>query len=115
MRSRAAALSIIPTPKGVLGYTMEMPKEDRLLMSKPALEQRLAVMLGGRAAELLVFQEPSSGAANDLERATALAVRSGDRRVPRQGSLRTLSALANGASKVMASRQPLANPTWAIR
>ena len=39
----------------------------------------------------------------------------GDRRVPHQGSLRTLSALANGASKVMASRQPLANPTWAIR
>jgi len=68
-------VSIIPTSKGALGYTMEMPKEDRFLMSKPALEQRLAVMLGGRAAELLVFQETSSGAANDLERATAIARR----------------------------------------
>jgi cell division protease FtsH len=68
-------VSIIPTSKGALGYTMEMPKEDRFLMSKPALEQRLAVMLGGRAAELLVFHETSSGAANDLERATAIARR----------------------------------------
>ena len=46
-------VSIIPTSKGALGYTMEMPEEDRYLMSKPALEQRMAVMLGGRAAELL--------------------------------------------------------------
>jgi cell division protease FtsH len=41
--------------KGALGYTMEMPEEDRFLMSRPALEQRLAVMLGGRVAELLPF------------------------------------------------------------
>jgi cell division protease FtsH len=68
-------VSIIPTSKGALGYTMEMPEEDRFLMSKPALEERLAVMLGGRAAELLVFEETSSGASNDLERATAIARR----------------------------------------
>jgi len=68
-------VSIIPTSKGALGYTMEMPEEDRYLMSKPALEQRLAVMLGGRAAELLVFSETSTGASNDLERATDLARR----------------------------------------
>jgi len=49
-------VSSIPTSKGALGYTMEMPEKDRYLMSKPALEQRMAVMLGGRAAELLVFQ-----------------------------------------------------------
>ena len=54
-------VSIIPTSKGALGYTMEMPEEDKLLMSKPALEQRLAVMLGGRGAELLVFRETSEG------------------------------------------------------
>jgi cell division protease FtsH len=68
-------VSIIPTSKGALGYTMEMPEEDRYLMSKPALEQRLAVMLGGRSAELLVFSETSTGASNDLERATDLARR----------------------------------------
>jgi cell division protease FtsH len=68
-------VSIIPTSKGALGYTMEMPEEDRYLMSKPALEQRLAVMLGGRASELLVFSETSTGASNDLERATDLARR----------------------------------------
>ena len=66
-------VSIIPTSKGALGYTMEMPEGDRLLMSKPALEQRLAVMMGGRAAELLIFKQTSTGAANDLERATATA------------------------------------------
>ncbi|KPK49454.1 MAG: cell division protein FtsH [Myxococcales bacterium SG8_38_1] len=68
-------VSIIPTSKGALGYTMEMPEEDRYLMSKPALEQRLAVMLGGRVAELLIFKETSTGAANDLERATLIARR----------------------------------------
>jgi len=68
-------VSIIPTSKGALGYTMEMPEEDRYLMSKPALEQRMAVMLGGRAAELLVFQQTSTGASNDLERATGMARR----------------------------------------
>ncbi len=68
-------VSIIPTSRGALGFTMEMPEEDRHLMSKPALEQRLAVMLGGRAAELLVFNETSTGASNDLERATDLARR----------------------------------------
>jgi len=68
-------VSIIPTSRGALGFTMEMPEEDRHLMSKPALEQRLAVMLGGRAAELLVFAETSTGASNDLERATDLARR----------------------------------------
>ena len=68
-------VSIIPTSKGALGYTMEMPEEDKLLMSKPALEQRLAVLLGGRGAELLVFEETSTGASNDLEKATDLARR----------------------------------------
>ncbi|HSF15086.1 MAG TPA: ATP-dependent zinc metalloprotease FtsH [Vicinamibacteria bacterium] len=68
-------VSIIPTSKGALGYTMEMPVEDRYLMSEAALKERLAVMLGGRAAEILIFSEISTGAANDLERATALARR----------------------------------------
>ena len=68
-------VSIIPTAKGALGYTMQMPEEDTYLMSKQELEQRLAVMLGGRAAELLVFNDTSTGASNDLERASMLARR----------------------------------------
>jgi cell division protease FtsH len=68
-------VSIIPTAKGALGYTMQMPEEDTYLMSKRELEERLAVMLGGRAAELLVFNDMSTGAANDLEVATGLARR----------------------------------------
>jgi len=68
-------VSIIPTSKGALGYTMQMPEEDQYLLGQAELEERLAVMLGGRSAELLVFGEPSTGAANDLERATNLARR----------------------------------------
>ncbi len=68
-------VSIIPTSKGALGYTMQMREEEQQLMGQEELEQNLAVMLGGRAAELLVIGEPSSGAANDLQRATDIALR----------------------------------------
>ena len=68
-------VSIIPTAKGALGYTMQMPEEDQYLLSQSELMERLAVMLGGRSAEMLVWGEPSTGAANDLERATDLARR----------------------------------------
>lgn len=68
-------VSIIPTAKGALGYTMQMPEEDQYLLSKQELQERMAVMLGGRAAELLVYHESSTGAANDLERVTELARR----------------------------------------
>jgi cell division protease FtsH len=68
-------VSIIPTGRGALGYTLQMPEEDQYLIGAQALRERMAVMLGGRAAELLIFDEPSTGAANDLERATDLARR----------------------------------------
>jgi cell division protease FtsH len=68
-------VSIIPTAKGALGYTMQMPEEDHYLMGENELKSRIAVMLGGRAAELLIFNESSTGASNDLERATELARR----------------------------------------
>ncbi|MBR6901779.1 MAG: ATP-dependent zinc metalloprotease FtsH [Synergistaceae bacterium] len=68
-------VSIIPTTKGALGYTMQMPTEDQYLISESELKNRMAVMLGGRAAELLVFDEASTGASNDLERATETARR----------------------------------------
>ena len=68
-------VSIIPTSKGALGYTMEMSTEDKYLMTEPELRDRLAVLLGGRAAEMLIFNERSTGATNDLERATDMARR----------------------------------------
>ena len=68
-------VSIIPTAKGALGYTMQMPTEDQYLIGEMELKSRMAVMLGGRAAELFVFDEPSTGASNDLERVTDLARR----------------------------------------
>jgi cell division protease FtsH len=66
-------VSIIPRGIGALGYTMQLPTEDRYLMTRTELEDRMAVMLGGRAAEELHFQEISTGAQNDLFRATDIA------------------------------------------
>ena len=68
-------VSIVPTAKGALGYTLQMPDEDTYLLSKGELEEKLAVMLGGRSAELLAFSDTSTGASNDLERATDIARR----------------------------------------
>jgi cell division protease FtsH len=68
-------VSVIPTAKGAMGYTMQMPEEDQYLLGEQELRERLAVMLGGRAAKLLVLGEPSTGASNGLERATDLARR----------------------------------------
>ena len=66
-------VSIIPRGIGALGYTMQRPTEDRFLMSQSDLANRVAVLLGGRAAESLVFLEVSTGAADDLARATDIA------------------------------------------
>ena len=63
-------VSIIPRGIGSLGYTMQLPTEDRYLMTKTELEERMSVMLGGRVAEELHFGEISTGAHNDLERAS---------------------------------------------
>ncbi len=61
-------------PRGLaLGYTLQLPEEDRYLLSKKELEAEIAVLLGGRAAEELIFGQPTSGAADDLRRATELA------------------------------------------
>ena len=66
-------VSIIPRGIAALGYTQQQPTEDRYLMTRPELLDRLAVLLGGRVAEELVFGEISTGAQNDLQRATAIA------------------------------------------
>jgi cell division protease FtsH len=66
-------VSIVARGFGALGYTMQLPLEDRYLMSKTDLEYRLSVLLGGRTAEAIVFSEVSTGAQNDLLRATDIA------------------------------------------
>ena len=66
-------VSIIPRGIGALGYTMQMPTEDRYLMTRTELLNRMTVLLGGRAAEMVVFQEATTGAADDLQRATEMA------------------------------------------
>lgn len=66
-------ISIIPRGIGALGYTMQRPTEDKYLISKADLENKLAVLLGGRAAETLMFHELSTGAADDLSKATDIA------------------------------------------
>jgi len=66
-------VSIIPRGAAALGMTMQRPLEDRYLLTEPELEDRLAVLLGGRSAEEICFEQISTGAQNDLERATEIA------------------------------------------
>ena len=66
-------ISIIPRGHAALGYTLQLPEEDRFLISKSELMNRIAVLLSGRVSEEIVFNDVTSGAANDLERATATA------------------------------------------
>ncbi|WP_275185643.1 ATP-dependent zinc metalloprotease FtsH [Bradyrhizobium sp. CSA112] len=66
-------VSIIPRGVGALGYTIQRPIEDRFLMTKEELENKMAVLLGGRAAEWIVFNHLSTGAADDLRRVTDIA------------------------------------------
>ncbi|MGD0822437.1 MAG: ATP-dependent zinc metalloprotease FtsH [Desulfomonilia bacterium] len=66
-------ISIIPRGIAALGYTMQVPTEDRFLMSKTELLNKIASLLGGRAAEEIIFSDISTGAHNDLSRATDIA------------------------------------------
>ncbi len=66
-------ITVIPRGIAALGYTMQVPTEDRFLMSKSELENKIATLLGGRAAEELVIGDISTGAHNDLSRATDIA------------------------------------------
>jgi cell division protease FtsH len=66
-------VSVIPRGISALGYTIQRPTEDRFLMGRDELECKMAVLLGGRAAELLIFDMPSTGAADDLSKATEMA------------------------------------------
>ena len=66
-------VSIIPRGLAALGYTLQRPEGDRFLMTQPELESRIQVLLAGTVAEELIFQDISTGAQNDLERATEIA------------------------------------------
>lgn len=66
-------VSIIPRGMGALGYTLQRPTEDRYLMTQEELKNKMAVLLGGRAAEKIIFNHFSTGAADDIARATDIA------------------------------------------
>lgn len=66
-------VSIIPRGVGALGYTMQRPLEERFLMTLAELENKMAVLLGGRASEKIIFKHVSTGAADDLDKATEIA------------------------------------------
>lgn len=68
-------ISIVPRSRGALGYTMQMPEEDRYLLRQDELLDRIAVLMGGRAAEKVVYDKISTGASDDINRATELARR----------------------------------------
>jgi cell division protease FtsH len=83
-------ISIIPRGVAALGYTLQRPTEDRFLMTREELENKMAVLLGGRAAEDVIFGHLSTGAANDLSKVTEIA-RS---MVMRYGMVKTLGHVA---------------------
>ena len=66
-------ITIIPRTSGALGYTMQVEQNDKVLMTKEELENKIATLTGGRAAEEVVFGEITTGASNDIEQATKLA------------------------------------------
>jgi len=66
-------ISIIPRGVGALGYTIQRPTEDRFLMTRDELENKMAVLLGGRASEEIIFSHLSTGAADDLAKVTDIA------------------------------------------
>ena len=87
---KVAKISIVPRGMAALGYTLQMPTEDRFLLSESELKDQIATMLGGRAAEETVFNSITTGASNDLQRATDLA----ERMVTTYGMSKILGPLA---------------------
>lgn len=87
---KVSKISIVPRGMAALGYTLQMPTEDRFLQSESELRDQIATLLGGRAAEEIVFGSITTGAANDLQRATDLA----ERMVTTYGMSKVLGPLA---------------------
>ncbi|HBB35485.1 MAG TPA: cell division protein FtsH [Cyanobacteria bacterium UBA8803] len=88
--SKVAKISIVPRGMAALGYTLQLPTEDRFLMDEAELRGQIATLLGGRAAEEIIFGSITTGAANDLQRATDLA----ERMVTTYGMSKVLGPLA---------------------
>ncbi len=88
--SKVEKISIVPRGMAALGYTLQMPTEDKFLSSKEELQAQIATLLGGRSAEEIVFGSITTGAANDLQRATELA----EQMVTSYGMSETLGPLA---------------------
>ena len=87
---KVAKISIVPRGMAALGYTLQLPTEDRFLMDEAELRGQIATLLGGRSAEEVVFGSITTGAANDLQRATDLA----ERMVTTYGMSKILGPLA---------------------
>ena len=66
-------ITIIPRTSGALGYTMQVDEKEHFLLTKEELENKIATLTGGRAAEALIFNQITTGASNDIEQATRLA------------------------------------------
>jgi len=88
--SKVAKISIVPRGMSALGYTLRLPTEERFLNSREDLEGQIATLLGGRSAEEIVFGKITTGAANDLQRATDIA----EQMVGTYGMSETLGPLA---------------------
>ncbi len=88
--SKVAKISIVPRGMSALGYTLQLPTEERFLNSKDELKGQIATLLGGRSAEEIVFGRITTGASNDLQRATDLA----EQMVGTYGMSETLGPLA---------------------
>lgn len=87
---RVEKISIIPRGMAALGYTLQLPTEDRFLMDEDELRGQIATLLGGRSAEEIIFGNITTGASNDLQRATDLA----ERMVTTYGMSKVLGPLA---------------------
>ncbi|RMF62678.1 MAG: ATP-dependent zinc metalloprotease FtsH [Cyanobacteria bacterium J069] len=88
--SKVSKISIVPRGMGALGYTMQMPESDRFLLLEDELRGQLATLLGGRSAEEIVFGKVSTGASDDIQRATDLA----ERAITQYGMSATLGPIA---------------------
>ena len=88
--SKVAKISIVPRGMSALGYTLQLPTEDRFLNSREDLQGQIATLLGGRSAEEVVFGKITTGAANDLQRATDIA----EQMIGTYGMSETLGPLA---------------------
>ena len=92
---KVTKISIVPRGMSALGYTLRMPTEDRFLMDEIEFREQIAMLLGGRSAEELVFGNVTNGASDDLQRATELA----ERMVLNYGMSKALGPLAYEKAK----------------